>query len=31
VPLKRGSTVRVRARHDLTLDVEPDPDGSKGE
>jgi len=31
VPLKRGSTVRVRARHDLTLDVELDPDGSKGE
>jgi membrane-bound serine protease (ClpP class) len=23
VPLKRGSPVRVRARHDLTLDVEP--------
>ncbi len=23
VPLKRGSMVRVRARHDLTLDVEP--------
>jgi membrane-bound serine protease (ClpP class) len=31
VPLKRGSMVRVRARHDLTLDVEPDPDGSQGE
>jgi membrane-bound serine protease (ClpP class) len=28
VPLKRGSPVRVRARHDLTLDVEPDPDKS---
>jgi membrane-bound serine protease (ClpP class) len=26
VPLKRGSRVRVRARHDLILDVEPDPD-----
>jgi membrane-bound serine protease (ClpP class) len=24
VPLKRGSRVRVRARHDLVLDVEPD-------
>ena len=24
VPLKRGSAVRVRARHDLILDVEPD-------
>ncbi|MFN3545209.1 MAG: NfeD family protein [Thiobacillus sp.] len=24
VPLKRGSRVRVRARHDLTLDVEPE-------
>ncbi|MDP2029859.1 MAG: nodulation protein NfeD [Thiobacillus sp.] len=24
VPLKRGSRVRVRARHDLILDVEPD-------
>ncbi len=23
VPLKRGNIVRVRARHDLTLDVEP--------
>ncbi len=23
VPLKRGSLVRVRARHDLTLEVEP--------
>jgi membrane-bound serine protease (ClpP class) len=31
VPLNRGSMVRVRARHDLTLDVEPDPDGSQGE
>ncbi|MBI1285811.1 MAG: nodulation protein NfeD [Thiobacillus sp.] len=31
VPLKRGSAVRVRARQDLTLDVEPDPDGSQGE
>ena len=28
VPLKRGDRVRVRARHDLTLDVEPDQDGS---
>ena len=26
VPLTRGSPVRVRARHDLILDVEPDPD-----
>jgi membrane-bound serine protease (ClpP class) len=24
VPLKRGDTVRVQARHDLVLDVEPD-------
>jgi membrane-bound serine protease (ClpP class) len=24
VPLKRGSRVRVRARHDLVLDVEPE-------
>jgi membrane-bound serine protease (ClpP class) len=28
VPLKRGNRVRVRARHDLVLDVEPDRDGS---
>ncbi|MDZ7585110.1 MAG: NfeD family protein, partial [Thiobacillus sp.] len=28
VPLKRGDRVRVRARHDLTLDVEPDQNGS---
>jgi membrane-bound serine protease (ClpP class) len=28
VPLKRGSRVRVRARHDLILDVEPDPGNS---
>jgi membrane-bound serine protease (ClpP class) len=28
VPLKRGDRVRVRARRDLTLDVEPDQDGS---
>jgi membrane-bound serine protease (ClpP class) len=28
VPLKRGSPVRVRARHDLILDVEPDPDSA---
>ncbi|KVW99624.1 NfeD family protein [Thiobacillus denitrificans] len=28
VPLKRGSTIRVRARHDLILDVEPNQDGS---
>ncbi len=28
VPLKRGERVRVRARHDLTLDVEPNQDGS---
>jgi membrane-bound serine protease (ClpP class) len=28
VPLKRGSRVRVRARHDLILDVEPDPGSS---
>ncbi len=28
VPLKRGNRVRVRARHDLTLDVEPDRNGS---
>lgn len=28
VPLKRGDRVRVRARHDLTLDVEPNRDGS---
>lgn len=28
VPLKRGDRVRVRARHDLTLDVEPDRQGS---
>ncbi|MFZ3261868.1 MAG: nodulation protein NfeD, partial [Thiobacillus sp.] len=28
VPLKRGSRVRVRARHDLILDVEPDRQGS---
>lgn len=28
VPLKRGDRVRVRARHDLTLDVEPNQDGS---
>jgi hypothetical protein len=28
VPLKRGDRVRVRARHDLTLDVVPDQDGS---
>ena len=28
VPLKRGCTVRVRARHDLILDVEPEMDGS---
>ncbi|MBU1396154.1 MAG: nodulation protein NfeD [Gammaproteobacteria bacterium] len=28
VPLKRGDRVRVRARHDLILDVEPDQDGS---
>ncbi|MBU1263639.1 MAG: nodulation protein NfeD [Gammaproteobacteria bacterium] len=28
LPLKRGDRVRVRARHDLTLDVEPDQDGS---
>ncbi len=27
VPLKRGSTIRVRARRDLILDVEPDRDG----
>ncbi len=30
VPLRRGSRVRVRARHDLTLDVEPEKDGSSG-
>ena len=28
VPLKRGNRVRVRARHDLILDVEPDRDNS---
>ena len=28
LPLKRGERVRVRARRDLTLDVEPDQDGS---
>ena len=28
VPLKRGSRVRVRARHGLVLDVEPDRKGS---
>ena len=28
VPLKRGDRVRVRVRHDLTLDVEPDQHGS---
>ena len=28
VPLKRGSPIRVLARHDLILDVEPNPDGS---
>ena len=28
VPLKRGSRVQVRARHDLILDVEPDPDNA---
>jgi len=28
VPLKRGSPVRVRARHDLMLDVEPEPDSA---
>jgi len=28
VPLKRGDRVRVRARHGLTLDVEPVQDGS---
>jgi membrane-bound serine protease (ClpP class) len=31
VPLRRGSRVRVRGRHDLVLDVEPDRDDSKGE
>ncbi len=28
VPLKRGDRVRVRARHDLILEVEPNPDSS---
>ncbi|MGV8990259.1 MAG: NfeD family protein [Thiobacillus sp.] len=28
VPLKRGDHVRVRARHDLILEVEPNPDRS---
>ena len=28
VPLKRGDRVRVRARHDLILEVEPNPDRS---
>jgi len=28
VPLKRGDRVRVRARHDLILEVEPHPDSS---
>jgi membrane-bound serine protease (ClpP class) len=30
VPIPRGSPIRVRARHDLILDVEPDRDGSSG-
>jgi membrane-bound serine protease (ClpP class) len=30
VPVPRGSPIRVRARHDLILDVEPDRDGSSG-
>jgi membrane-bound serine protease (ClpP class) len=31
VPLKRGSRIRVRARHDLVLDVEAEQETRKGE